>query len=82
MRTERDITGERFGRLTALRRDGVGLCWKAKWICRCDCGRQVSVFKCNLVRGNTRSCGCLRSEVTTKRNLSKHDKTAVGHAQD
>ena len=78
MRTETDITGQRFGRLTAIRRDGVGMCWKPKWICRCDCGREVSVFKCNIITGKTRSCGCLRSETTTRMN---HDKATVGHAE-
>ena len=78
MRKEIDITGQRFGRLTAIRRDGIGECWQAMWLCRCDCGREVRVFKTNLLQGFTRSCGCLRSEVTTKRN---HDKTTVGHTE-
>lgn len=75
-RGERDITGHRFGRLTAIRRDGVGDCWQAKWICRCDCGNEVSVFKSNLMSGRTRSCGCLKSETMTRRN---NGETTVGH---
>lgn len=75
---EIDIAGRRFGRLTALRRDGIGDCWQSKWLCRCDCGREVSVFKNNLMRGRTRSCGCLRSDILIERNRRRDDKTAVG----
>ena len=45
---EIDITGRRFGRLTALYRDGWSNSWHAMWVCRCDCGNEVRVFKENL----------------------------------
>ena len=77
MRQEIDITGQKFGRLTAIRRDGLGDCWQAKWLCRCDCGNVVSVFKCNLTTGKTRSCGCLKKEQLKNRN---HEAT-LGHAE-
>ena len=67
---EIDITGRRYGRLTALYRDGWSNSWHAMWVCRCDCGNEVRVFKENLVRGRTRSCGCLRRE--TLRNNRRH----------
>lgn len=57
----KDETGNRYGRLTVLRRydtskpSGVG----AYWLCRCDCGREVAVLGAKLRNGNTRSCGCL-----------------------
>jgi hypothetical protein len=52
-----DLTGRRFGMLTAIRFDG---CVKnnTRWICLCDCGDYTRVFYCNLVTGNTQSCGC------------------------
>lgn len=57
----KDETGNRYGRLTVLRRydhttpSGVG----AYWICRCDCGQEIAVLGAKLRNGNTRSCGCL-----------------------
>lgn len=30
--------------------------------CRCDCGATLTVERCNLTSGNSKSCGCLRSE--------------------
>lgn len=57
-----DLTGRRFGRLTVLRRDGVGNAWQTMWLCRCDCGNLSRVEMGNLVRGRTRSCGCLKRD--------------------
>lgn len=58
-----DLTGQRFGRLTALRpterRDRKGSVY---WMCRCDCGGQAEVPGDRLVQGNVLSCGCLKSE--------------------
>lgn len=73
---ETDITGRRFGRLTALYRDGWSNGWQAMWVCRCDCGKVVRVHKNNIMSGRTRSCGCLQRELLAERN--RHGKTTVG----
>ena len=52
-----DLTGKKFNRLTVL--EYVG---KSKWLCRCDCGKEVIVRGGLLVSGHTRSCGCLQRE--------------------
>lgn len=58
-----DLTGMKFGRLTAIRRvENIG--HKVAWECRCDCGRTVRVTGDALHRGTTQSCGCLHKEVT------------------
>jgi hypothetical protein len=59
--TAENITGQRFGKLTVLVRDGTAH-GAASWHCRCDCGREVTVMGTSLRTGNTRSCGCLRRE--------------------
>lgn len=51
----RDLTGQRFGRLVAIRPAGP-----RKWLCRCDCGTETTVFTGALTSGGTRSCGCGR----------------------
>jgi len=59
----RDLSGQRFGKLTALRplakhevpHDRT-LC-HIFWLCRCDCGREHIVARPNLTCGATRSCG-------------------------
>jgi len=73
-RQAKDLTGRRFGRLTALQYVGV-LRRKAVWQVRCICGAVKNVVGVDLVKGSTRSCGCLREE-TVKRprshGMTKH----------
>ena len=65
-----DITGQRFGRLTAIREtepipDKTGKLLRC-WLCRCDCGKEIVVRMKNLKNQNTRSCGCIRSDAAKK----------------
>lgn len=60
----RDITGQKFGRLTALWRVSAG--GRSKWHCKCDCGAETEVLLCNLTQGRQLSCGCLRQESRTR----------------
>ncbi len=68
-----DLTGQRFGRLTVSSyARTVGKV--AYWICRCDCGNDKSIAGHSLRGGYTLSCGCLRNETTSQRNM-KHGMT-------
>jgi hypothetical protein len=61
----KDLTGRRFGRLTAV--EPVRLHnGNRGWRCRCDCGNEIVSVTSNL-GGHTDSCGCLRRELTSKR---------------
>lgn len=58
-----DITGERFGRLVAVRPNGK----QGKntlWLCKCDCGNHTITNISSLKKGLCKSCGCLRKENT------------------
>lgn len=72
-----DLIGRKFERLTVIgvfHRNGV------KWLlCECDCTTICEKRQNNVVRGRTKSCGCLNSESTIKRNFkhgAKHDEDA------
>ena len=54
-----DLTGKRFGFLTVLRRDEQKS-GSVRYICRCDCGKEISAVASKLVRGAVVSCGCKR----------------------
>lgn len=75
-----DLTGQRFGRLTAIeptaRRDKKGAVY---WRCRCDCGNETEVTEDALVHGNCSSCGCLKRENQKKiaDKLHRIDGTCV-----
>lgn len=68
----KELTGQRFGRLVVVERRGK-ICGLTAWLCRCDCGKQTVVAVSDLTKGHTKSCGCLRNEVTANR-LKKHGK--------
>lgn len=55
------LTGERFGRLLVIERDG-SLHGNTAWRCRCDCGAEKTLPSGSLTTGLTKSCGCLRKE--------------------
>lgn len=70
----RDLTGQRFGELTVLRRVENSPSRGTRWLCKCDCGREAIVFAGNLTRGNTTSCGCSRLTKTSQK-LRIHGET-------
>ncbi len=63
-----DLSDMVFGRLTVLYSVSDG--GRKKWACLCDCGNQVSVVASSLLNGDTRSCGCLKSEKTAQRSTT------------
>jgi hypothetical protein len=60
----KDLTGLVFSRLTVLSRDTSQDYSEVKWLCKCECGREVSVASGSLSGCHTRSCGCLQREAT------------------
>lgn len=72
--SERNLCGQRYGRLTALRQADKPQNCKTKsdyWLCRCDCGNEVVVLGSNLVRGHTKSCGSLKQNDLTGKHIGK-----------
>lgn len=64
----KNVAGQTFGRLTTLSLAGKDKLQNALWLCQCSCGKQVVVNRRSLMSGNTKSCGCFRTEVTVARN--------------
>lgn len=57
----KDLSNQRFGCLTALRPLTEKRNGRTVWRCACDCGNETDVIVSNLLRGTTKSCGCLSS---------------------
>ena len=77
-----DLTGQRFGRLVAVK-PAQNINGNTAWECKCDCGNTIVVMTHNLKRKNgTRSCGCICKERMEKWNLLHRDDPQFTHFQD
>lgn len=67
---DRDLTGERFGRLVVLRKSSIST-KNPTWVCLCDCGviKELTIY--NLVYAKPKSCGCLKVEKAFKHGKYK-----------
>lgn len=62
----RDLTGQKFGRLTCVAFVGRNKEYDALWLCRCACGKEHTTRAGTLLNGHTKSCGCLQREMVGK----------------
>src|ERR1700722_1650389 len=62
-----DLSGQTFGRLLVLRRGPTFSKSQASWHVRCECGAEKIVRQVSLRGGISKSCGCLRRELSQKR---------------
>lgn len=58
----KDISNQRFGKLVAIKPTEMRKNNSIVWECKCDCGNICYVDTHSLNRGNTQSCGCLKSK--------------------
>lgn len=57
-----DITGKKFGHLTAIRVNHISKGRHEHWLFRCDCGKEKVISKYSVVSGKQTSCGCQREK--------------------
>lgn len=67
MRKFKDLTGKRFGRLIVEGLAGRDKHGRILWNTICDCGNKKIVPRDQLLKGETKSCGCLRKEMNKER---------------
>jgi hypothetical protein len=61
-----DITGNKYGKLTVIKRIPNISARTTRWLCKCDCGKLHEVNKNNLINGKVSSCGCYAKELMTR----------------
>lgn len=75
-----DLSGQKFGRLAVIRisknRSSSGF---IQWDCKCDCGKSLKIASPSLLAGNTRSCGCLKREMSSKENSYQAKRCILNH---
>lgn len=70
----KDITGQRFGRLTVIKKSSRRKDNHILWHCLCDCGNSTELRGSALTVGNTKSCGCLWRDTMSSIHTT-HGKT-------
>ena len=78
MWTRLDLTGQRFGRLEAIKPSHKDSYGKWHWLCKCDCGNEVTISRAHLRDGNTKSCGCLHKELSAIRQTLNLENQRFG----
>ena len=69
-----DLTGQRFGKLVALKWTGRSNTSGRIWLCRCDCGKYSEVSIGRLKSGNTRQCKDCAMEIHKVACFKNHEK--------
>jgi hypothetical protein len=68
----KNLTGQVFGRLTAIERiipsEGGPKRRRSRYLCQCECGNKITTEGSRLTAGACLSCGCLRFESLRDRN--------------
>lgn len=65
----KDLVGKKFGKLTVIRFIGHKFRGKTPprscrmWLCKCDCGREITTITEYLVNKDTKSCGCAKAHI-------------------
>lgn len=58
-----DITGQKFNRLTVIKRVENDKHNKAQWLCLCECGKEIIARGTDIRKGKIKSCGCLKKDI-------------------
>lgn len=62
----RDLTGQKFNKLTVIKYLGIQKTSKGRtkgmWLCKCDCGNMCELDTGHITSNHTKSCGCWRYE--------------------
>ena len=61
------LDGQKFGRLTVIKRCENDSDGTTRQLCICDCGKYTKVRSRALLTGNTKSCGCFKSDSSKER---------------
>lgn len=77
----KDLIGQKFNKLTVIKRvenhvQPSGQQY-AQWLCKCECGNETVVRTTFLIKGRTKSCGCLVKEKNSTHGLKKSRLYAV-----
>ncbi len=66
-----DLTNQKYGHLSVIKKTTRRLNGNVVYECRCDCGKTNYVRSCSLKTGSARSCGCMRGNDLTGQKFGR-----------
>lgn len=69
-----DITGNKYNKLTVIRRVKSNIKGLPRWLCQCECGNYTEVNGNNLKNGAVKSCGCLLKDPENAKHFGEPRK--------
>jgi len=84
---KKDLTGQKFGKLTVIRHCGFTESRNSIWRCNCECGGFRDVINTDLTRSRVKSCGCGRKkseqkELSMEKRLHNKFRTSYRHMKE
>jgi hypothetical protein len=76
----KDLTGQKFGRWYVVRFSHFDERHNYFWLCHCECGNSRPVYGNSLIRGWSKSCGCLMKEKLASDNTTHGESRSRNHA--
>ena len=73
-KTQKNLLGNVYGRLTVTKYSRLDNSQKAMWMCLCQCGNITEVRSGDLISNKIKSCGCLLSETSRENVKISHKK--------
>lgn len=73
-KTYNNLIGKIFGELQIIYQIENDKNGHSKFRCKCNCGKEINVLLSNLKRGHTKSCGCKKGNMISKKKET-HGKT-------
>lgn len=67
-----DLTGQKFGKLTVIKKVEKSKNNRIKWICKCERGNITTVITYHLKSGKIKSCGCSKIKKGKENSAYKH----------
>ena len=80
----RDLTGQKFAMLTAVKPIKQNKIKQVIWLFKCDCGKEKEILGISVTQGNSKSCGCIvyRKGATTSGYKHGLSRTSIKRAHE
>jgi hypothetical protein len=71
----KNLSNQKFGRLTVIKKIGINKWKNYLWLCKCDCGIEKIIASHDILSGKTSSCRCFKKEVEKRTKNKTHGQS-------